>query len=266
MGKQLFVLPPLSAFKSADGLGYQGGFVSYSHYNYLRKGVISRLKRRRFEVALRLATSLSSRSVGAVDYGCADGILLPSLARYFGEVLAVDREPGFARTSEDLARALGLPNVSVVCNAGLSVTEVRARSLGKVPLRVGFLLEILEHVGRSPETMYDDKMQVVEDLFALLDNEGVAIISVPRMLGFAFVAKYLVQVAFRLHHERMSPWEVWQSLRRDVSSLEPRWNTGHLGFSEDKLAARLVGRFGQVDRVDLFETCFYVVRRSASAA
>src|SRR2546423_331631 len=79
----LFVLPPAEVF-SDPSHAVHGGL--YSQYNYLRPGIIQKLKRGRFEKALQLARPYFGTGA-ALDFGCADGVFLPSLANYFEAVV-----------------------------------------------------------------------------------------------------------------------------------------------------------------------------------
>src|SRR5205823_4768227 len=140
---------------------------------------ITRLKRRRFETALHLARPWFG--AGAIDMGCADGIMLPSLSRHFSTVVGVDTNPKATAIAEEVASTL--PNVRVLCNDGVGFAELRRR-IGPGH-RVMFLLETLEHIG-DPEQMYKGKAEFVENCLSLLDGDGVIIASVPRMVGPLF--------------------------------------------------------------------------------
>jgi len=71
----LFVKPDVSAFAADPKAFYYKNYLTYSHYNYLRPGLVSKVKRRRLEVALEMARPWFGRAA-ALDIGCADGILL----------------------------------------------------------------------------------------------------------------------------------------------------------------------------------------------
>jgi 2-polyprenyl-3-methyl-5-hydroxy-6-metoxy-1,4-benzoquinol methylase len=250
----LFVIPSAPVLTDTSRGSY-GSAATYSHYNYLRPGLIARLKRARFETALRLARPWFG--AGAIDMGCADGIMLPSLSRHFSTVIGVDTNPNATTIAEEVASTL--PNVRVLCNGGVSFEELRRRS--GPGHRVLFLLETLEHIGDRAR-MYEGKADFVAECLSLLEEDGVVIASVPRMVGPLFVAKYGVQWATRRLDERHSLGELWRAgVLRDTSRLERRWNGGHLGFSHLKLDATLGARFRVHRRIGTLTSIFYIIGR-----
>jgi len=254
----LFVLPDASVLTDTSRGSY-GSAATYSHYNYLRPGLVASLKRRRFETALEVARPWFGQ--GAIDMGCADGIMLPSLSRHFSKVVGVDTNPKFAAIAGEVAASF--PNVRVLCNEGVGFDELRRR-VGPGH-RAMFLLETLEHIG-EPGRMYESKVEFVEQCLSLLDERGVIIASVPRMVGPLFVAKYAVQWATRRVDERHSLRELWRAgVMRDTSRLERRWNGGHVGFSHLKLDSALRSRFQVQKRLGTLTSIFYVIGRGPSA-
>lgn len=234
--KPRFVSPPANLYSSGQ---YYGRFATYSQYNYLRPGIIARLKRRRFEVALSLAGEYLGQ--GAIDFGCADGIFLPSLSMHFSSVVGIEARPESCALAASVASALKLANTRVVCNADLSMEQLRQEIAGGY--RILFLLEVLEQVGRSPATMYQDKITFLQDLFSLLSSGGVIIASVARMTGPLFVAKIAIQKVTGMDVERMSLREVLAAGIGRTASVEPRWQNGHLGFNENLLLSHLRKHF-----------------------
>jgi 2-polyprenyl-3-methyl-5-hydroxy-6-metoxy-1,4-benzoquinol methylase len=249
----LFVLPPAEVF-SDPSHAVHGGL--YSHYNYLRPGMIQKLKRGRFEKALAMAKPYF-RTGAALDFGCADGVFLPSLAKYFDVVAGVDTEPGYVEAAQSMVDAMALSNVSLVCNRGMSIGALAER-LGR-KFRIAFVLETLEHVGSLP-ALYESKTDFVEDLFSLLEPGGLIVASVPRMVDVRFLAKHVIQLSLRVPTEKFGFGNLMRaSLMRDTSRLEPRWSGAHLGFNHLRLTEALRKRFdikvsGTVTRV------FYTIR------
>jgi 2-polyprenyl-3-methyl-5-hydroxy-6-metoxy-1,4-benzoquinol methylase len=253
----LFVRPSTDVYTSKSfDLG--GGYGTYSQFNYLRPGLIPRLKRHRFEVALRLARPHFGRGP-AIDFGCADGVLVPSLAKFFPRVVAFDTDEDVLRAARALVSTLGLENARVVNNRGMSIGEMR-EAAGD-PARVLFLLETLEHVG-DPARLYPSKVEFVEELFALLEPDGVIVVSVPKMVGIPFLLKYGVQTALRLPHEQQSLGQLFRSgFLKDTEALEPHWDGKHNGFNNAKLARWLASAFDVEARRDMLFSEFYVLRR-----
>lgn len=256
----LFVMPPADVYTS-EQYQYGQGHHTYTSYNYLGDGLIPRLKRSRFEVALALVRDRFGKA-DAIDFGCADGVFIPSLARYFPRVTAVDESEDSIRVAQHLVRRLDLDNVQLICNRGLSIDALR-QELPK-PAGVLFLLETLEHVGEAAR-LYESKMEFLGSLFTLLDPDGVIVISIPKMVGLPFLVKYAVQNALGMHHERMDMRSILRAgLLKDTEALEPQWTGGHMGFNNAKLERELARTFEVVRKRDLGFSEFYVVRRWAS--
>lgn len=260
MASSLFIKPDLEAFSLDPASPNYGNCLCYSHYNYLKGGLIPRIKRKRFEAALQMARPWFGRA-NAIDMGCADGILLPSLARHFGHATGVDHDPACLKVAGNLVSGLGLKNVDTLDNTGLSFQDLRARLSGR-PYGVAFLLETLEHIGKSPQTMYQDKLDFLDGLFSLLTDDGVIVISVPKMVGLPFLAKYAVQTVARLHKEQVSFKEGFRAvLFKDAALMEPRWSGGHVGFNDHKLGRLLEQKYNVVARRSLVATAMWAISR-----
>ena len=254
---KLFVLPPVSVFTDPTRTAYLGECRSYSHYNYLRPGLIQTLKRSRFEKALKLAQADMGKGA-ALDVGCADGILLPSLARYFDEVVGIDNDQPSLNVAQSLVESIPLKNVKLICNAGMSFETLRER-LGR-KFRVAFVLETLEHVGSLPR-LYETKTDFVRSVFSLMELEGVVIASVPRMVGMRFLVKYLIQTSLRIPTEKHNFGNLMRSaLLRDTSRLEGHWTGGHYGFNHLRLTEALKKAF-EVEVFGSLTSVFYRIRQ-----
>jgi 2-polyprenyl-3-methyl-5-hydroxy-6-metoxy-1,4-benzoquinol methylase len=254
----LFVFPPINLYTDESRSMYSG-YRSYSHYNYLRPGIIQKLKRGRFERALTLAKPYF-HSGAALDMGCADGIFLPSLAAYFGRVVGVDTDPKL-EIATALVATMPTSGVSLICNAGLSFEALRERIGNK--FRVAFALEILEHVGSLPR-LYETKADFVEGILSLLQPDGIIIASVPRMVGMGFLIKYLIQVGFHMPTEKIGIGDLLRaSFFKDTARLEPRWSGAHIGFNHLLLTRALRARF-DVQVSGTLTSVFYTIRRRRS--
>ena len=270
-----FVRPMDSVFSDPAQGTYHGAAHTYTQYNYLGKGPIARAKRARFEWALRAYLAGPRRAAGpatppatgvALDMGCADGVLLPSLARHFDRVVGVDIHEGMLATAGELVRRMGLGNVRLVCSRDLSVDQVRAAADGDLPADVAFVLETLEHVGTPGGDAYADRVAFVTDLLALLKPDGRVIVSVPRMVGLRFLFKHLLQVALRIPTEPVPMADVLRAgLLRDTDRLEPTWTRGHRGFNDEKLSRGLRASFTVHREFTTAISRFFVLGRPAPA-
>jgi hypothetical protein len=263
MASSLFIKPDLEAFALDPSAPAYGKCLSYSHYNYLSGGLIPRIKRKRFEAALQMVRPWFGRA-NAIDMGCADGILLPSLATHFGHATGIDHDPACLKVAGNLVSGLGLKNVDTFDNTGLGFGDLRERLSGR-PYGVAFVLETLEHIGKSPETMYQDKLEFLDGLFSLLTDDGVIVISVPKMVGLPFLLKYVVQTAARLPKEPVSFREGMRAVfLKDASLTERRWSGGHVGFNDYKLGRLLEEKYKVVARRNLAATAMWAIARRES--
>lgn len=252
---------------------YIGPYRTYAHYNYLRPGPIAALKRRRFDIALSLARPWFHRT-GAIDFGCADGVLLPSLARYFPRVAAIDNDPRVIPIARQVVEESRLESVDIINNAELPMAALRARLLGPRGDReygVMFLLETLEHVGPdlpADEDQYAYRVQFVQQLFTFLAPPARIIVSVPRMTGLGFLTRYVTQSTLGMAHERMPMADALRAgILGDTTSLEPHWTGGHLGFNDRKLERELKKAFTIVEEKRLpFSLVYTIERRKADTA
>lgn len=266
MARELFVLPP-AEFYSANKYHYFDDYPTYTYYNYLRPGVIQKIKRRRFEFALKLAEPWFYRS-NAIDFGCSDGVFLPSLSRYFKSVVGIDVNPTRIEIAEDLCDRLGLRNVRVVCTENSS-TDGFIHQLQGTPYAIAFILETLEHIGQQPH-VYESKIECVESLFKLLDEDAVIVISVPKMVGISFLAKYVVQTVLHMRRESYTLGQLLKSsFLKNTEELEQfwdgaAWDGGHKGFNHIKLEKYLEQKFTILRKAGSVTTQFYVVTRGES--
>lgn len=252
-----FVLPDRSAIEHAAV-----GATSYAIYNYYGRGPIASAKRARFRRALALGAKANADRV--IDMGCADGILLPSLSKYYQHVVAIDRSQEFVERSLRLVQALKLPNVKVLCSAGISTNELCGR-IG-TGFRLMFLLETIEHVGVQPN-IWESKIAFLQDCFALLEPEGQIVISVPKMVGMIMLFKNLLQRSLRLGHDNLTYRQLFRSaVWRDTDDLEPLWDGHHVGFNHLKLDHHLARAFVIHERSESAISVFYRISRPSGAA
>lgn len=222
-----FVMPPRVG---QIGEQYVQGFATYTEYNYLAPNLSSRIKRRHFDIALEITAEDFHR--GAVlDYGCADGVFLPSLSRYFPIVAGVDVHRPFVKQAEQVVTSADLANARILCSEGLSHGEVAA-ILGR-RFDIIYLLEVMEHIG-DRNRMYESKVEFLKSLKPLMTPDAKLVVSVPKMAGPTFLLQRLGLWGLRLEREKLSWGELFRAgLLGDTRTLERRWQTfSHLGFNQ----------------------------------
>jgi 2-polyprenyl-3-methyl-5-hydroxy-6-metoxy-1,4-benzoquinol methylase len=261
-----FVKPALDVYSSVGGPHYLKEYRTYSEYNYLRPSVSSYVKTRHFEIALRL-TRRHFHTSNVIDFGCADGIFLPSLSRYFHRVVGVDNNPKFIKTCEGLLGKLGLKNVELMCNENTTVNDLRLRLSGR-SYDIVYLLETLEHVG-DKQSPYESRIDFLREVATLIAEDGIIVISVPKMVGISFLIQRIGLAALRLQREEISMRDLLKSsLLNNTSDLEKKWeHVKHLGFNHKTLESPLNAAFQILQRKELpFQVVYVIGKRKAFAA
>jgi len=230
--KQRFIPPPLI---SIEGYRYYKDSPSYSEYNYLKPGILSYIKRRHFEMALDLSSEYFHKC-NVIDFGCNDGVFLPTLAHYFNNVLGIEVEETPLIFARRVISEMKLTNVDVMNNRGLMFRQIEDM-ISKEDYHVLYLLEVLEHIGRAPATMYEDKIEFLKEVSTLIDNDGVIVISVPNMVGTRFLVQRLGLEVFGQKHRDVVAFAdlIRAGILFDTTNLEKCWVNGHVGFNHRKL-------------------------------
>src|SRR5690242_6878325 len=107
-------------------------------------------------------------------------------------------------------------------------------------------------------------MEFLDDLFTLLDSDGVIVISVPTMVGIPFLLQRMALKLFGLEREQISRRGLFNAVvRRNTDALEPAWEShAHLGFNHKKLERFLIGKFAVLNHRNLIFSQVYVIGRS----
>jgi 2-polyprenyl-3-methyl-5-hydroxy-6-metoxy-1,4-benzoquinol methylase len=196
----------------------------------------------------------------AIDFGCADGVFLPSLSKHFDYVCAIDRNPKFLEIASTSVSRLGLTNVDLLCNDGLTIHDLKKR-LSDREYKVLYLLETLEHIGER-ESPYDSRIRFLEEMAALTSKDGIIVVSVPNMVGIFFLIQ---RIGLALTGSLREPISLMNLLKasflRDTSELEKQWNGGHLGFNHTRLERRMRDRFNVIRRRHLAFQVIYCLKR-----
>lgn len=232
MRKKLFIKPPLDKMP-LQGQKRFGPGLTYSHYNYLQPGISSAIKLLHFEAALRLSREYF-HGCSAIDFGCADGIFLPSLSHYFQHVLAVDIRSDLVDDSEKLVENLKLNNVTVICNQDLSFNDLRSSTRNK--FHIIYLLETVEHIGVK-DRLHESKVDFLKALFQLIEPGGAIILSMPKMVGPMFLMQRLGLSLLGSPREEIKFIDLLRAgFLYNVNHLESQWDpSNHLGFNHVKL-------------------------------
>lgn len=244
----LFIKPPLSVYQNIPQDYYYAEGVStrtYAEYNYLRPGLASWIKLRHFEVCLRLTRSYFG-TCSVIDFGCADGIFLPSLSKYFKNVVGIDQRQDFITISSTLVKTLKLTNVRLICNDHITMDELR-NLLPKSRYGILYLLETIEHVGER-DSPWESRITFLKNLTSLLDPGGSIVLSVPNMVGISFLLQRMGLALLRAHREPISLRNLLKaSLLKDTKELEQQWDGPqlgrHLGFNQIELERHMRNHF-----------------------
>jgi 2-polyprenyl-3-methyl-5-hydroxy-6-metoxy-1,4-benzoquinol methylase len=251
-------LPPASAY-SHKQTEYAPGYTTYASYNYLRGGLIARVKAAHFEAALRMTRPWFGAN--AIDFGCADGVFLPSLAHWFSTVVGIDRDPDSVDIADTAMRAVGLADVRLICSDGMDPAALAAQ-LAPDRFEVLFTIMTLEHFGERGR-LYESRADLVENMFDLLEPGGVIVASVPNMVGLAFLLQRIALAAGGLHRDPIGLRQLLNSIiRKDTSALEPNWTPEtHLGFNHIKLLDALRERAYVLEHRSLFVEEMFLLSR-----
>jgi 2-polyprenyl-3-methyl-5-hydroxy-6-metoxy-1,4-benzoquinol methylase len=220
----------------------------------------SRLRIRHFEEALKM-TSERFHNANVIDFGCADGPFLPSLSKYFNHVVGIDNNPAFIKISAKVVETMHLNNVKLIGNDNLTFDAVKSRIAGE-KYQILFLLETLEHVG-DKSALWESRVKFIRELFSLLDEKGIIILSVPIMVGASF---FLQRLGFLLlnvkSQEKVSTTDLFKaSLLNDTTNLEKMWHGGHLGFNHKKLERYLKKNFKILEKKNITFQVIYKLAR-----
>lgn len=260
--RKYLLIPPYP--HELSGLSYwKTECRTYSEYNYLKPGIVSKLKRRHFEIALQLTTN-KFHKVNVIDFGCGDGFFLPSLTNYFSHVVGIDQQQQNITIASEWVKQLEINNVDLICNQGLTSQELK-RELSNKRYDIIFLLEVLEHIGDSdnPKSSNPIRIKFLKEIFELISDNGLIVISIPKMVGMSFLFQRIGLTFFRLHREHISLIDFIKAvLFKDTSKLENSWNGGHIGFNNIEFESYLYEEFNILTkRESLFKSVICITKK-----
>jgi len=215
-------------------------------------------------------TSKYFHKANVIDIGCADGPFIPSLSKYFNKVVGVEYDPRFVEQARKAVYNQHLENVSIICNHDKSFKEIK-QELGESKYSIIFLMEVLEHVGKHWTTMYEDKRTFLKEASALIDD-GIIVISVPKMTGFSFLFQAVGQVLFNLGNKKEILSLPVASLLKciflnDTKDIEHLWRPyyTHMGFNHKKLEEVIEGDFEVIkSKSDWFQQIYIIKQKEIS--
>src|SRR5262245_54229483 len=258
--RRRFQPPPAELYATAD-TQYLPGHATSTHYNYLSGGPLTQIKSAHFEAALDLVTGLRG-TTGAIDFGCADGVFLPTLDRSFDPVLGIDDDPAMIAQARRVVDALGL-QAELVASTGLSWEDLRER-VDTARYGVVFLLETLEHIGTADD-MVGSRISFLHQLFTIAAPGATIVLSVPNMVGLPFAIQRVGLAATGSTREPIAASDLVRAVvLKDVDRLEPKWERqSHLGFNHRKLERAMRREFHVVGKRDLIFSKVYAVRTAS---
>lgn len=234
------------------------GDKTYTNSYYLKPGLASKLRTRHFDICLKLTRSYFHKS-NVIDFGCADGCFFPSLSTYFNHVFGLDRFPPFIRVAEKLKEEMKLDNVDILCNDKMEISQIKS-GLDR-EYDVLFCLEVMEHVGEKGQ-IYESKLKLLKEISNLISEEGIIVLSVPKMVGLSFLAQrfglsILGQWAEPISFKNL----INAGIFKNTDNLEENWDHLHLGFNHLKMEKTLQKDFRIIRKVDDFFQVIYVFKR-----
>lgn len=250
-----YYIPPVKVILE----GYNGNIVSYSDYNYLQPGIASFMKIRHFEQVLKM-TQKFFNNANVIDFGCADGPFLPSLSKYFNQVFAIDISPILLNKASKLANIMNLRNVELLCNDNMTFNDVKSKTSNH-KYQILYLLETLEHVGNKSNP-WESRIDFIRELFNLVDEDGIIIISVPNMIGISFLLQRLGFLILNVKRQKISLTDLIKAtLFNDTTNLEKEWKGGHFGFNHKKLEYYLKKEFTILKKKNIIFQVLYKISR-----
>ncbi len=260
--KKLFITPKKITFKGR--FSYRVGIVdyhTYSDYNYIGNSFIQKMKRSHFEAVLNLTSNLFNKC-NVIDFGCADGVFLPSISHYFKNVMAIDINENYLKIAQERSNAAKIKNVEFLCNKDIPLSVLK-RKFKKI-YHIIFILEVLEHVGLHGKNQYRTKFSFLRELKDLIHSNGLIVISVPIMVGIPFLLQYFGLKVFRMcrsEYQKMSFLDVMKaSFLKDVRKFEALWEGDHIGFSHLTFEKYLRKDFQIVRKVSTLVNSIYLLR------
>ncbi len=212
-----------------------------------------------FETALKM-TDEYFHKCNVIDFGCADGPFLPSLAEYFNYVTGIDKESCYIEIGLKLCNEMCLNNVELVNNDNLTIKNLKSK-ISHRKYHILYLLETIEHIGNK-DYPYKSRIDFLKKISTLINKKGFIVMSVPKMTGIPFLIQRIGLALSGIYREPISLLNMIKAgFFNDTTELEKQWNHYHLGFNHKKLERYLTGEFKILDKKDIFFQVVYLIRR-----
>lgn len=117
--------------------------------------------------------------------------------------------------------------------------------------------------------MYEDKLSFLKDASKLLSDDGIIVISVPKMTGFSFLVQCMGQIIFNLGNKKEIlslpiPSLLKCILLNDTKDVEYLWKPyyTHMGFNHLKLENAITRDFYIINsKSDWFQQ-IYIIQKT----
>lgn len=228
-------IPKLPETKS---LKYRSHFKSYSDYNYI-SGKFSIFKRFHFYEALKLSQSFFKKNLVAIDYGCADGFFSFTLSKYYKKIIGMDIDKEYLKFAEKTKKKNNIINIEFIDIEDINPSSLK-KQIRTEKISVIYCLEVIEHIyeHRFP---YEIRVKKIKELLDFLSDDGILIISVPIMIGFSLLLKFLISRTFEgVNREKISMMNMLRAVfLKDTKNLQQEYAVFHTGFNHKYLEYHL---------------------------
>jgi 2-polyprenyl-3-methyl-5-hydroxy-6-metoxy-1,4-benzoquinol methylase len=261
--KKRFV-EPISVAQESDKYDDIGS--TYTDANY-GEGIAGYLRKRHFEAALEL-TEKYFHSANVIDYGCSDGPFLPSLSKYFNNITGIEINLEKINIAFRLIQKMNLLNIRLILIENIQYSQpivqmdfIKSKLEGR-NYKIIFLLEALEHIG-DKDNLYVSQINFLKDLFRIIDEDGIIVISVPKMFGLAY---FFQIIGLRLlgQHPEHSCHSIKTLIKAsfwiDTDNVEKLWCGGHEGYNYKKLEKILNNNFYILSMKDIVFQKVYLIK------
>lgn len=114
---------------------------------------------------------------------------------------------------------------------------------------------------------YESRVSFLKELFTLLDDDGIIVMSVPKMVGIPFLLQRVGLALFGLQREPISYVHLLKaSFLNDTTELERNWDGDHLGFNHLKLEPYLKKEFDILTKKDIVFQMLYVITKKTTSS
>jgi ubiquinone/menaquinone biosynthesis C-methylase UbiE len=117
------------------------------------------------------------RSV-VLDIGCGPGIFIPTLAKFFSKVIAVDINGDDIEIAQKICSSLGIQNTTFL------LADAAKAPVDRESVDIVFSIDVFEHI--------KDLIPSIEGLHAIIKKDGILVVSAPTENRFNDIARKLM--------------------------------------------------------------------------